>query len=103
MTENINPKTREQLSQECAPISYKEIEQFFARGMMVLVDNSIDILDVALLVQADDSQQLEKIIKQGKITRVHDEYAKTWSQENPQLMAITVVPWLLVQEKVLNN
>ena len=98
MTENINPKTREELLQECAPISYKEIEQFFARGMMVLVDSAIDIIDVALLVQADDSQQLEKLIKQGKITRVHDDYAKLWSVENPNLMAITVVPWLLVQE-----
>jgi len=98
MTENIIAKNREELLQECAPIAYKEIEQFFARGMMVLVSNKVDIIEVALMVQADDSSQLDKFIKQGKVTRVHDEHAKKWIKNNPQLMAITAVPWLLVQE-----
>lgn len=98
MTEQIILKTREELLQECAPIAYKEIEQFFARGMLVLVSGDIDIIDVALVIQSDNSNQLEKLIKQEKVIRVHDEHAIEWSQANTQLMAITAVPWLLVQE-----
>ena len=91
-------KTKDELKQECAPIAYKEIEQFFARGMLVLVAKDMDILDVALLVQEDNSLAMEKLIKQNKVIRVHDDFAIKWSKDNPQLLAITAVPWLLVQE-----
>ncbi len=97
MTEIIN-KTYEELKQECAPIAYKEIEQFFARGMLVLVSEDLDIIDVALVIQADDSQQINEWISQEKVIRVHDDYAVEWSKKETLLMAVTAVPWLLVQE-----
>ncbi|VAW41633.1 hypothetical protein MNBD_GAMMA01-1905, partial [hydrothermal vent metagenome] len=33
-----------------------------------------------------------------KVTRVHDKHAIQWSKQPTQLLAITAVPWLLVQE-----
>lgn len=101
MTDQSALKTREELLQECAPIAYKEIEQFFARGMLVLVSNDTDIIDVALIVQANDSEQLEELIGLGKVIRVNDEHAIKWSRQNTLFMATTVVPWLLVQEIIL--
>ena len=98
MMENKEHKTYQELQQECAPIAYKEIEMFFARGMLVLVENNTDILDVALIIQADDTNGLNKLIQQGKVIRAHDDHAINWSQNNTQLMAVTAVPWLLVQE-----
>ena len=98
MTAEIIKKSREELQHECAPILYAEIERFFAKGMLVLVAKNIDIIDVALIVQADDSKQLEELIKQQKVIRVHDEHAIKWSKENTELLALTAVPWLLVQE-----
>lgn len=91
-------KTYEDLKQECAPIAYKEIEQFFARGMLVLVAEDLDIIDVALVIQADDTTKLNQWIFQEKVVRVHDDHAAEWSQQETLLMAITAVPWLLVQE-----
>lgn len=98
MTELSMAKSREELLQECAPIAYKEIEQFFARGTLVLVSQNTDIIDVALIVQADNSKALDSLIRQGKVIRVHDEHAIKWNKNNTLLMAITAVPWLLVQE-----
>ena len=97
---NPEHKTRQELQQECAPIAYREIEQFFARGMLVLVANNADLINVALIIQADDTNSLDELIKQGKVIRVHDEHAIKWSQQQTQLMAVTAVPWLLVQEIV---
>ena len=97
MTEIIL-KNREELKQECAPIHYHEIERFFAKGMLVLVSPELDIIDIALLVQADNAQQLNQLIEVGKVIRVHDEHAIKWSNEKAQLLALTAVPWLLVQE-----
>jgi hypothetical protein len=91
-------KTYQDLKQECAPIAYKEIEQFFARGMLVLVAEGLDIIDVALSIQADDTQQINRWISSEKVIRVHDEYARKWNQKETLLMAVTAVPWLLVQE-----
>lgn len=96
MTESL--KTYEDLKQECAPIAYKEIEQFFARGMLVLVTEDLDIIDVALVIQDDDTQQINEWISQEKVIRVHDDYALKWSKKETKLMAVTAVPWLLVQE-----
>lgn len=96
MTEPL--KTYEDLKQECAPIAYKEIEQFFARGMLVLVTDDLDIIDVALVIQADDTKQLNEWISQERVIRVHDDYAIKWSKQQMLLMAVTAVPWLLVQE-----
>ncbi|MFK8013457.1 MAG: DUF2288 family protein [Marinicellaceae bacterium] len=92
------PKTHEELLQECAPVAYKEIEHFFARGMLVLISKNLNIIEIALLIQADDKNKLNKLIDQGDVVRVHDKHALKWSQNNTELMAVTVVPWLLVQE-----
>jgi hypothetical protein len=91
-------KTYDDLKQECAPRAYKEIEQFFARGMLVLVAEDLDIIEVALCIQADDTQQINEWISSEKVIRVHDEYALKWSKKETILMAVTAVPWLLVQE-----
>ena len=98
MTEITIPKNREELLQECAPIAYKEIENFFARGMLILISEDTDIIDVAMIIQTDNTNLLEKLIKQGQVVRAHDDHAIKWSHENTQLMAITAVPWLLVKE-----
>ena len=52
----ITHKTKGELAQECAAIYYKEIERFFAKGVLILVGKDLDILDVALVVQNDDSE-----------------------------------------------
>ena len=97
MTEIIK-KSYQELKQECAPIYYQEIERFFAKGMLVLVEVDLDIIDVGLLIQADDTQQLNQLIKQEKVIRVNDKHAIKWHKQEAQLLVLTAVPWLLVQE-----
>ncbi len=99
MIQEMNEKkTREQLQQECAPLFYKEVERFFAKGMLVLVSKNVDIINVALIIQDDNVQALQKLIDEGQVVRVNDNHAIQWSQQQSQLLAVTAVPWLLVQE-----
>ncbi len=98
---NSPQKSYRELQQECAPISYKEIEMFFARGMLVLVSNDQDIIKIAQLLQNDDTCALQGLISQEKVIRGHDDHAKKWNRNNTQLMAVTAVPWLLVQEIII--
>jgi len=98
MNKEIIVKTYQDMQQECAPIYYKEIERFFAKGAMILIDDSLDIIKVALIFQDNATDKLQQLMAEGKVIRVYDDYAKKWSQGDTQLLAIAVVPWLLVQE-----
>lgn len=98
MNENTAIKNYQELEGECAPVFYKEIEKFFAKGMLVLVAKDLDIINVALSIQKDETKQMQKWIDGKQVIRVHDDHAIKWSQSNEPLMAITAVPWVLVQE-----
>lgn len=98
MSENTAIKTYQELKDECAPVFYKEIERFFAKGMLVQVTDDLDIIEAALAIQNDNSKQMEQWIAENKVIRVNEEQAIKWSDVNEPLIAITAVPWVLVQE-----
>lgn len=98
MIENTLTKTYQELKEECAPVFYKEIERFFAKGMLVQVADDLDIIEAALVIQNDESEQMQQWIEENKVIRVNDQQAIKWSETNEPLMAITAVPWVLVQE-----
>ena len=98
MNDNTAIKTYQELKDECAPVFYKEVQRFFAKGMLVQVADEIDIIEAALVIQNDNSKQMEQWIAENKVIRVNDEQAIKWSENNEALMAITAVPWVLVQE-----
>jgi hypothetical protein len=98
-TENeIIKKERVELEKECAQISYKELERFFAKGALILVEKDLNIIDVAEVIQEDNSKALETWIQKGQVVRVHDEHAIKWSKNHSDLLAVTMTPWVIVQE-----
>ena len=91
-------KSYAELKDECAAVFYKEVEKFFAKGMLVFVAEDLDIIKVAMAIAADDTEQIQQWIAGEQVLRVHDEFAKKWSANNEVMMAITAVPCVLVQE-----
>jgi hypothetical protein len=98
MNQQSKIKDYQELKGECAPVFYKEIEKFFAKGMLVLISEALDIIDVALSIQNNEVKQMQTWVDAKQVIRVHDKHAKNWSKTNEPLMAITAVPWVLVQE-----
>lgn len=88
----------ERFQQEVAEISFQELQKFFARGVMIVVDRSLDLLDVALAMHEDNAQQLQQWLDMGVVNRAQDEQAQKWVDERTKFMAVTVAPWVLVQE-----
>jgi hypothetical protein len=97
-TENLT--TQQRFEKELALISFQELQKFFAKGMMVIVGNQLSVIDVALKIHQDDKQVIDQWIKEGNIVRAHDDHAKKWVTQRAELMAVTVAPWVLVQEIV---
>ena len=90
---------RATLNGETARIAWSELQTFFARGMVVKVDSSLDLIDVAVQMALDDKIAIAAWMEKKQIGKVNDETAQAWLEGNPELWTVIVAPWILVQEK----
>ncbi|WP_162846786.1 DUF2288 family protein [Marinicella litoralis] len=93
-----NLTTRQRFEKELGQISFQELQKFFAKGMMIMVSDQLPIIDVAMSLHDDDVQQIQQWIDDEQVVRAHDEHAKEWVVSRTEFNAVTVAPWVLVQE-----
>jgi len=89
---------RQKLNLETGLIQWAEVQRYFAKGVLVEVEPSLDLVTVAQHFVNDDKPQIEAWLQQGKISRANDTHAMKWQQQNTEFWAIVVTPWVLVQE-----
>lgn len=94
------PVTLEDMHAETARISWQELEIHFARGVVVRVDSALDLVAVAVGFANDDKVQVECWFTAGEVERLSVDTARDWSGRDPELWAVVVAPWVLVQERV---
>ena len=87
------------INMETAQITWKELERFFAGGRLISGIDSIDMIKVAQLMEADDVQSIQAMLERKEIERLTDEQAKIWAESDPMLWAVVVKPWILVQHR----
>ena len=88
----------DRLRKECAEISYLEIQKFFAKGVILVVHKELNLIEVAYKIHQDDADAVGQLMDTGRLVRAHDVHAKRWHEEKTVFKAVTVAPWLLVQE-----
>lgn len=88
-----------ELNSQTARISWKELERYFARGVVVRVSPEQDLVAVAMMLVRDRAGNIEALISAGQLRRATDEHALDWSARDPELWAVVVAPWVLVQER----
>ena len=82
---------------ETAKIPWKELQRFFAQGVVVLVKPGLDLVDVAFEVTRNNEQQVKLWMEQADLRGVSDEQAMEWLEANALMWAVVVKPWVLVQ------
>ena len=87
-----------ELKKEVGVINWKELERFFASGKLIIINNDLDIIDVAYKFNIDDSDLISSWIENDKLGFVTDEQAKSWSKVNNEFTCIVVAPWVLIQK-----
>ena len=97
--EELQLTAKERLLSETALISWKELEPFFAKGQLIRVDPSLDLVLTALAVVEDDSKKVADLMRSGKLQAVSGEQALKWLNGEPQLWSVVAAPWILVQDK----
>lgn len=84
---------------ETAPITWQELQPFFARGALLLVEGSQDLIEVAQAVAQNDQAKVAAWLADGQLRKVDDSRAEDLLARDPQLWAVVVAPWVLVQER----
>lgn len=93
--EGLTPK--QHFEKEVAEISFQELQKFFAKGMLINVADHLDMVEVAVEIHADNTSQIQMWMDKQELERAHDEHAKVWVEQRSMLKAVTVAPWILVQ------
>ena len=83
---------------ETAKISWHELERFYAQGKLILVDNSLNLVDTGYSISLDDATNIIEWMEQGLLLKQFDDIAKKWHETNAEVWSVVIHPWVLVQE-----
>lgn len=84
-----------------APIEWKTLAPHFARGDLLWVDASLDLVAVAEALIADDSARVKAWLEAGQLAPATDAQAADWHARDPDnLWAVVIRPWVLIQERL---
>lgn len=87
------------LNMETAPMPWKELLKHFAAGIVIVVDNDLDLIQVAASVANDDKAAVKKWMLANQLMKVSDEQAQVWLEQDALLWTVVIKPFILVQEK----
>ncbi|WP_070886630.1 DUF2288 domain-containing protein [Pseudomonas sp. D1-3] len=84
---------------ETAPITWQELQPFFARGSLLWVDGEQDLVEVAEAVAENRQERVAAWLEAGDVAVLADARAEDLVNRDPSLWAVVVAPWVLVQER----
>ena len=93
----MNDNTLDNFLGQTSKIAWRELARFFAGGKVLLVDNSLNLVEVAAAVSSDSTKAVSKWVDANKLAAVSDEQALDWQQKDEHLWAVVTAPWVLVQ------
>lgn len=84
---------------ETASITWKELQPFFARGALLWVDESLDLIEVAEAVAENAAPRVSAWLSSGQLGKVSEAKAMELVERDPTLWAVVVAPWVMVQNR----
>lgn len=98
MSEEVSPLYAE-IFGKTAQISWTELAPYFAKGLLLWIDNEQDLIDVAIAIVDDDKALITELMQNNRIRNLNDQDALDFHERDPELWASVVSPWVLVQER----
>ncbi len=90
---------KKEINLETSLIPWHDLQRFFANGSVIEIDLSLDLVDTAYQFSIDNKNQVEQWINENKIAPVSDQQALDWYENNREVWAVVVKPWILVQQQ----
>ena len=93
----MNDNVLDNIQKQTSKIAWRELARFFAGGKVLLVDKSLNLVEVAAAVSSDNTQVVSQWVDANQLVAVSDELALDWHQKDEDLWAVVTAPWVLVQ------
>ncbi|MFC3852083.1 DUF2288 domain-containing protein [Salinispirillum marinum] len=87
------------LNQQAARISWAELQPYFARGQVIVVQPGLDLITVGRELIRDNTATFKAWTDAEQVTGVSNEQAQIWYDQNAELWALVIAPWVLVQDR----
>jgi hypothetical protein len=88
---------REKLRGEIMSARWPDLVYQFARGGLLLIAPTADLLEVALAVARDDRAHVEALLAQRTLWRASEEDARRHQHESTRFQFVIVQPWVIAQ------
>jgi hypothetical protein len=90
---------RSEYLSQTARIRWHELQTWYARGSVIKVEGSLNLVEVAVQLGLDNTARFEQWIADGSVAPVADDQARAWYETNQELWAVVAAPWVLVQQR----
>lgn len=84
---------------ETAIIEWKALERFWAKGDLIWVGPGLDLIEVAQAMAENQSETFARWRDAGTVGPVSAEQALDLQERDPEIWAVVVSPFIVIQEK----
>ena len=84
---------------ETASITWKELQPFFAKGALLWVEPSQDLITVAEAFAENAEAKVAFWLDSKEVAKLSESTALDLLERDPPLWAVVVAPWVLIQER----
>lgn len=88
---------RDRLNLETSRLPWRELLRHYAGGNVIGISSDLDLIDVAVCIASDDTAAVKGWMQTNRLAKVSNEQAAAWLEEDADLWAVVVKPWVLVQ------
>lgn len=89
--------SRTKINMETSHITWRELQRFFASGAAIYVSPDLDLVEVAFQVSEDNKFKVNEWMEAGLVAPVTDAQAQQWYDNDADMWAVVVSPYVLVQ------
>ena len=92
---------RAELSLSVDEAAWSLLRAHLERGGLILVDDTLDLVDAAVKVASDDNATIKEWINAGKIGKPSGTQIHSWDEDTQKKFAMLIVsPYVLIQERL---
>ncbi len=95
--ERLVQEAKAKIVAETAVIAWKDLEKHYAQGKLILVSETLNLVDVGYSISLDDATKIIEWMEQGLLVKEFDNQAKAWHNEDAEVWSVVIHPWVLVQ------
>ncbi len=95
--EKLVQEAKAKIVAETAVIPWKDLEKYYAQGKLILVSETLNLVDVGYSISLDDATKIIEWMEQGLLVKEFNNQAKAWHNEDAEVWSVVINPWILVQ------